>query len=129
MRPDLRSPIQRDALEEAFRSREAAWILGSDVNATGDAGKTRDLIRNICDKALTEAGRSAAPPETEEDGTADLGKPVGKDSNLKTWQGDQWSVAPQIEPWPPPIPTDQAIFTVAPGDKKTVGEFADDDNE
>ena len=24
--------------------------------------------------------------------TTDLGKPVGKDSSLKTWQGDQWKI-------------------------------------
>jgi hypothetical protein len=33
--------------------------------------------------------------------------------------------APQIEPWPPPIPTDQAIFTIDPATIKTVGNFAD----
>ena len=24
--------------------------------------------------------------------TTDLGKPVGKDSSVKTWQGDQWKI-------------------------------------
>jgi hypothetical protein len=33
--------------------------------------------------------------------------------------------APEIEPWPPPIPTDQATYTVDLGKFRTVGSFAD----
>jgi hypothetical protein len=32
---------------------------------------------------------------------------------------------PQIEPWPPPIPTDQAIFGIDTAKMKTVGNFSD----
>ena len=32
--------------------------------------------------------RSLVDPEK----TTELGKPVGKDSSLKTWQGDQWKI-------------------------------------
>ena len=38
--------------------------------------------------------------------TTALGKPVGKDSSLKTWQGDQWKIGGGCTwGWIPTIPS------------------------
>jgi PQQ-dependent dehydrogenase (methanol/ethanol family) len=48
---------------------------------------------NIKDGKLAWRGYSVGPDEemlVDPDKTTELGKPIGKDSSLKTWQGDQW---------------------------------------
>ncbi|MFC3693938.1 lanthanide-dependent methanol dehydrogenase XoxF5 [Chenggangzhangella methanolivorans] len=50
---------------------------------------------NIADGKLAWRGYSVGPDEEmliDPEKTTELGKPVGKDSSLKTWQGDQWKI-------------------------------------
>ncbi len=48
---------------------------------------------NISDGKLAWRGYSVGPDDemlVDPEKTTELGKPIGKDSSLKTWQGDQW---------------------------------------
>ncbi|MDR4307835.1 methanol/ethanol family PQQ-dependent dehydrogenase [Chelatococcus sambhunathii] len=48
---------------------------------------------NIADGKMAWRGYSVGPDEemlVDPEKTTELGKPIGKDSSLKTWQGDQW---------------------------------------
>ena len=50
---------------------------------------------NIKDGKLAWRGYSVGPDEemlVDPEKTTELGKPIGKDSSLKTWQGDQWKI-------------------------------------
>jgi lanthanide-dependent methanol dehydrogenase len=50
---------------------------------------------NMADGKLVWRGYSTGPDEEmliDPEKTTELGKPVGKDSSLKTWQGDQWKI-------------------------------------
>jgi hypothetical protein len=50
---------------------------------------------------------------------------AGLDASLDREPQKEDQQAPQIEPWPPPIPTDQAVFTIDRTNLKTVGDFED----
>ena len=50
---------------------------------------------NINDGSLVWKGYSTGPDEEmliDPENTMSMGKPVGKDSSLKTWKGDQWKI-------------------------------------
>jgi len=50
---------------------------------------------NIKDGKLAWRGYSVGPDDemlVDPEKTTELGKPIGKDSSLKTWQGDQWKI-------------------------------------
>ncbi|HEY2757318.1 MAG TPA: lanthanide-dependent methanol dehydrogenase XoxF5 [Pseudolabrys sp.] len=50
---------------------------------------------NISDGKLAWKAYSSGPDDqilVDPDKTTELGKPVGKDSSIKTWQGDQWKI-------------------------------------
>ncbi len=49
---------------------------------------------NMADGKMAWRGYSVGPDDQllVDEKTTDLGKPIGKDSSLKTWEGDQWKI-------------------------------------
>jgi glucose dehydrogenase len=62
--------------------------FGAAVLVAGAANANEELIKmsqNPKDWVIPDDHLLVDPEKTTE-----LGKPIGKDSSLKTWQGDQW---------------------------------------
>ena len=63
--------------------------------AANSVSRARVTAYNIKDGKLVVGGLFGGPRQRDPDRpdkTTALGKPVGKDSSLKTWQGDQWKI-------------------------------------
>ena len=153
LRPDLRTPTLRKFVTDALQGREVAWTREGDANDIAhDLTVRRAMVKAICNEALVGAPISppsapAPPPPTasntdtagwvareppgavaasmqpaREGGRS--GRHAGDDSGSPSVEHSPHQ-APQIEPWPPPVPTDQATFAVDRTKLKTVGSFAD----
>ncbi len=120
-RPDLRTPTLRNSISSALQERQNEWARAGDGNDNGVKGE-RTRIEVTCKNALGPQPTPVAPPTNvaaESPGGWVAYRPptlVARDSPNQT---------PQIEPWPPPRPTDQAEYSIDRTKFKTVGEFAD----
>src|SRR5688572_7232673 len=68
-------------------------LIGNSGGEFGVLGKL--TAYNIKDGSIAWRGFSAGPDKDmliDPEKTTALGKPVGKDSSLKTWEGDQWKI-------------------------------------
>ena len=90
-----------------FMKRSRKWEgLAKRTTADHSVTRTQEKMRSVCAEALVE----------EKLKLMNMIKPRSHVSEDEV---------PQIEPWPPPVPTDQAIFTIDANSVKTVGSFAD----
>jgi len=132
-RPDLRTPALRDSVLRALQERQNDWApRASDGNDT-TLKRERTVIEVTCNKALGPHPQPTpvAPPTASTVPTAPM--VVAVDRPPTTGRADQINSrppnfdhqTPQIEPWPPPRPTDQAEYSIDRTNFKTVGEFAD----
>jgi hypothetical protein len=116
-RPDLRTPTLRDSISRALQERQNEWARAGDGNDTAAKGERME-IEDTCNIALGPQPTPVAPstsPTTVAAAPPSL-PPNSPNSDHQT---------PQIEPWPPPRPTDQAEYSIDRTNFKTVGEFAD----
>jgi hypothetical protein len=129
-RPDLRTATFREFLDHALQERESAWAKTNGVNdAVGELTKKRAEIVAICTHAL--AGDAAAPREPPGASLPPNQTRMASHRRASKFWGYDRKVEssahqiPLIEPWPPPIPTDQATYAIDHTKLKTVGQFAD----
>jgi hypothetical protein len=112
-RPDLRTPTLRDSISRALQERQNEWARAGDGNDTAVKGE-RMVIEDTCNIALGPQPTPVAPRTSAT--TVAVTPPSLPNFDHQT---------PQIEPWPPPRPTDQATYSIDRTKFKTVGEFAD----
>jgi hypothetical protein len=121
-RPDLRTPTQRDSIIRALRERKNEWARVGDGNDTAVKGE-RTAIDVTCNIALGPQPTPAVPPTATVQPAEPAGGTIVATDPRNVPNLDHQT--PQIEPWPPPRPTDQATYSIDRTKFKTVGEFAD----
>jgi alcohol dehydrogenase (cytochrome c) len=72
-----------------YKDKVLVGISGGEFGVQGHV-----TAYNLKDGSKAWRGYSVGPDDQIlfDDKTTELGKPVGKDSSLKTWQGDQWKI-------------------------------------
>jgi hypothetical protein len=132
-RPDLRTPALRDSVIRALQERQNDWApRASDGNDTAVKGE-RKVIEVTCNNALFNNAVGSHPePSAAHTATTTVATtvPVQAPPTIQMTASspahDSPNVdhqTPQIEPWPPPRPTDQAEYSIDRTKFKTVGEF------
>ncbi|MBG0810131.1 methanol/ethanol family PQQ-dependent dehydrogenase [Methylosinus sp. H3A] len=78
------------AAPHVFKDKVFVGIAGGEFGVRGSI-----TAYNVKDGSLAWRGYSEGPDSEvllDPEKTTHLGKPVGKDSSLKTWEGDQWQI-------------------------------------
>jgi hypothetical protein len=114
--PDMRTPMLRQQIQDASRQREKKWAELDNKSAAG---------RDDTMKDAQEATRIACGWALGAGVIAKVDRLIAMVVNVVTSDRVPKRSAPEIEPWPPPIPTDQATFTANTDKFKTVGDFSD----
>lgn len=124
--PDLRTPALRQQIEDAFRKRQTKWA-GSDSKQAAERDVDRDAreaTRIACGWALGPAASSKTNSVSSNTDSSIVTTIATTINGLATERAARDST-PEIEPWPPPTPTDQATFAVDTEKFKTVGDLSD----
>lgn len=124
-RADFRTPALRKLVEEKLQQHQIKWARLSQSGSLDDnIRQIQSATETTCKEALK--GSLILPPKTI------IAPPVpGTPPPLTAGRNDRGititpqTPVPQIEPWPPPIATDQATFTVDRAKLRTVGDFSD----
>jgi hypothetical protein len=120
-RPDLRTPTLRDSISRALQVREHEWIGADDGNET--VRDARFKITFTCYNALDPQPTPVTPSTPVK--TATAADPGPRPPTMEPSPPRDSPNVEQIEPWPPPRPTDQAEYSIDRTNFKTVGEFED----
>jgi hypothetical protein len=118
VRPDLRTLMLRSTVISKFQEYQSRLdgITGKRPNVARKQSETE----TICKKALGKPQPSDGILTNIMEEIPIVGLFLGGEINPLAVQ-----MMRQIEPWPPPVPTDQATFTIDPVSLKNVGNFAD----